>query len=260
MSVRAALYVRVSTRDQSLVEQFRGLRLEAQARGWRVVGVYRERPELARLLAAAAMRRCDAILVWRLDRLGRSLLETFGNVEKLVQRGIRVVSVRDGALDTSTPAGRLQVAMLASCAEYEREVLRERTREGMARVQRLGTASGRPVGRPAVELDLAGVRLRLQQGEAAAAIARELGCSERTLRRRLAPAGPVDEKTRHLVALGSGSTRAVCGADAQDDRVPITADPRRAKCSDCRRGAKAAARAAVGKHAVSPANRHQDRA
>jgi len=189
---RAAIYVRVSTRDQHLVEQFHGLRQEAERRDWKIVAVYREREstrreraQLQRLLADAMMRRCDAILVWRLDRLGRSLLETYSNVQRLHERGVQVVSVRDGALDTSTPSGRLQLAMLCACAEYEREVIRERTREGLARVRRMGSKSGKPIGRAPLALDLAAIRQRLDRGEAIAAVARDLGCSERTVRRRV---------------------------------------------------------------------------
>ncbi len=189
---RAAIYVRVSTRDQHLTEQFRGLRQEAERRGWKVVAVYREREstrrergQLARLLADSMMNRHDAILIWRLDRIGRSLLETYSNVQKLHERGIQVVSVRDGALDTSTPSGRLQLAMLCACAEYERELLRERTREGMARVRRMGSKSGKPIGRAPIALDLPAILERLAREEPIAAVARELGCSERTLRRRL---------------------------------------------------------------------------
>lgn len=189
--IRATCLVRVSTKEQHLVEQFRGLRAEAERRGWKIVSVFRERvstrrdrPQLTRLLADAMMRRFDAVLVWRLDRLGRSLLETFGNVERLHERGVQVVSVKDGALDTSTPSGRLQIGMLCACAEYERGLVRERTIEGLNRVRRMGSASGKPIGRPRAVLDLDAIELRIANGTTFVTLAKELGVSERTLRRR----------------------------------------------------------------------------
>ena len=147
---RVALYVRVSTRDQHLGEQLRELRAEARRRGWRVAAEVREvrssrrdRPQLEAMINRALRRELDAILVLRLDRLGRSLVELVGNVERLVARGVVVVSVRDGALDTSSASAKLQLAVLGAVAEYEREVIRERTREGLARVRANGSASGR---------------------------------------------------------------------------------------------------------------------
>ncbi len=155
---RVALYVRVSTRDQHLGAQLRELRAEARRRRWRVVDEVREvgssrrdRPQLEAMINRALRRELDAILVVRLDRLGRSLVELVGNVERLVARGVVVVSVRDGALDTSSASAKLQLAVLGAVAEYEREVIRERTREGLARVRANGSASGRPIGRPPLE-------------------------------------------------------------------------------------------------------------
>ncbi len=191
--LRVALLVRVSTRDQFLSEQFRALRQEAERRQWAVVAVYKERestrrdrPQLRRLMADGLMRRWDALLVLRLDRLGRSLIETFTNVQRLHDRGVKVASVRDGALDTSTASGQLQIAMLCACAAYEREVIRERTVEGLRRVRRTGSASGRPIGRPrSVGWDEAKAAAWFAEGVAAAEIARRLKVSERTARRYL---------------------------------------------------------------------------
>lgn len=148
---RVAIYARVSTQDQHLEQQIAGLRAEAKFRGWTVSAIYKEkrstrafRPALTEMLSRAMMRRHDAILVWRLDRLGRSLVELVGNVERLVEQGVVVVSVKDGALDTTTAASRLQLTVLAAAAEYERELLRERTREGLQRARAAGKKLGRP--------------------------------------------------------------------------------------------------------------------
>src|SRR4051812_33667071 len=129
-----AVYVRVSKKDQHLTQQFRGLREEAERRGWRIVRIYRERkssrkdrPQLQAMLQAAGRREFGAVMVWRLDRLGRSLIELVSNVEALQARGIVAVSVKDGALDTSNASARFQLTILGAVAEYERELIRERT-------------------------------------------------------------------------------------------------------------------------------------
>lgn len=174
---------RVSTRDQHLVEQFHQLRQLAQARGYRVVRVYRERKSAAKersehraLMADAAMRRFDVVLCWSIDRFGRSLIELLSNVEVLESRGVMFISLREPAIDTSTAAGKLILAVLAADAEFEGNRLRERTREGLARVRRLGSKSGKPIGRAPLPLDLAAIRVRLERGEAIAVVARDLGC------------------------------------------------------------------------------------
>jgi DNA invertase Pin-like site-specific DNA recombinase len=196
-----AVYVRVSMKDQHLIEQFRGLRQEAERRGWRIVAVYRERestrrerPQLERMLNAAMQRKFDAVLVWRLDRLGRSVIELVGNVERLRERGVAAVSVRDGALDTASASARLQLHMLGAVAEYEREVIRERTVEGMRRVKKDGTASGKPVGRP-----------RADAGPITAAVAwlRQGGRQRRSLRQAAALHDvPYSTLRRYVAAVG----------------------------------------------------------
>lgn len=197
---RVALYARVSTLEQHLDEQVRGLRQEAKLRGWKVAAEYAEkrstrafRPELEAMLNRALRHEHDAILVWRLDRLGRSLIELVQNVDRLVERGVVVVSVKDGALDTSSAGGRLQLAVLGAAAEFEREVLRERTREGLARARAAGKQLGRPrVDSPALQGALAwceymapSVSRRTGLAPSVRRTAREYGVPETTLRRAL---------------------------------------------------------------------------
>jgi len=105
------------------------------------------------------------------------LIELIGNVERLTKRGVAAVSVKDGALDTESASARFQLTILAAVAEYERELIRERTREGMARVKKDGTESGKPVGRP-----------RADAGPITAAVAwlRQGGGQRRSLRQAAA--------------------------------------------------------------------------
>jgi putative DNA-invertase from lambdoid prophage Rac len=118
--------------------------------------------------------------VWRLDRLGRGLIEVVTRVRELHDQGVQVVSVRDGAIDTSSAAGQFQLATLAAAAEYERELIRERTLEGLARARAAGKKLGRP-GRddPALEGALASVEYL---GKGIRSAARECGVPESTLR------------------------------------------------------------------------------
>jgi putative DNA-invertase from lambdoid prophage Rac len=148
---RVAIYVRASTIEQNLAGQRRAMLDVARTRGWKVARVYAEakstrvhRPELERMHAAALRHQHDAVIVWRLDRLGRGLIEVVSRVEELHERGIQVVSVHDGAIDTASAAGKFQLATLAAAAEYERELIRERTREGLARARAAGKTLGRP--------------------------------------------------------------------------------------------------------------------
>lgn len=104
------------------------------------------RPAMARLLEYAETG--DTIVVWRIDRLGRSLLDVLTTIERLDARGIRVRSIHDG-IDPATPAGRLMLGLLGSLAEYERELITERVRAGITAAKAAGTRFGRPPLNPA---------------------------------------------------------------------------------------------------------------
>ncbi len=148
-----ALYARVSTNQQDPDVQLRELRSLAAARGWTVMGEYVDagisgasniRPELSQLLADAHKGCFAGILVWRLDRLGRSLRHLVTVVEDLLARGIDVISATEPHMDSTTPTGRLLRNIFASVAEYEREMIRERVVAGIRKAK----ASGKRIGRP----------------------------------------------------------------------------------------------------------------
>ncbi len=159
-----ALYARVSTNHKYPEVQLRELRALAAARGSTISreyvdtgisGVSTNRPELARLLADAHKGCFSGILVWRLDRLGRSLRHLVTVVEDLLARGIEVISATEPHMDSTTPPGRLLRNIFASVAEYEREMIRERVIAGLRKAK----ADGKHIGRPRAVLN----RLRIEQ-------------------------------------------------------------------------------------------------
>jgi putative DNA-invertase from lambdoid prophage Rac len=149
--MKAGIYARVSTTDQSVDNQLIELRRYVEARGWEtsefiergVSGHKESRPELNRLLAAARRRQVDVAIVWSLDRLGRSLKHLVTLLEDLHALQVGFISLKEG-LDWTTPSGRLQAQLLASIAEFERARLQERVRAGLARARREGKRLGRP--------------------------------------------------------------------------------------------------------------------
>jgi DNA invertase Pin-like site-specific DNA recombinase len=151
--MKAAIYARVSTFDQEPENQLAELRRYAAARGWSatayvdkgVSGAKDKRPALDALVADARRRRFDVLVVWRLDRLGRNLRHVILLLDELTAVGVAFVSLGEG-IDTATPAGRLQLHILAAIAEFERARIQERVRAGLARVR----AQGRRLGRPRV--------------------------------------------------------------------------------------------------------------
>ena len=142
---RAGLYARVSTNDQqTLAIQSRAMREYAARRGWRVAVQVREvnsgaakREAREKLLEAARRREIDVVLVWRLDRWGRSVTDLLATLQELDHLGVGFVSLTE-ALDLTTPAGRAMAGLLAIFAEFEREILRERTRAGLAHARENG--------------------------------------------------------------------------------------------------------------------------
>lgn len=152
MRMDVALYARVSTGDQTVDPQLDVLRDYAQRREMHVHAEYIDagvsgskdrRPELDRLLADARKRRFDAVAVVKLDRLARSVRHLTQLAAELEALGIDLV-VLDQGIDTSTPSGRLLFNVLGSIAEFERDLIRERTRAGMAAARRRGKRLGRP--------------------------------------------------------------------------------------------------------------------
>src|SRR6516225_11253673 len=150
--LRAGLYARVSSNDQqTLAMQNRAMREYAERRGWTIALQVREvnsgavkREARERLLEAARRREIDVVLVWRLDRWGRSVTDLLSTLQELEHLDVGFVSLTE-ALDLTTPAGRAMAAMLAVFCEFEREVLRERVRAGLAHARQNGKRLGRPL-------------------------------------------------------------------------------------------------------------------
>jgi len=191
---RAAIYARVSTSDQSVEMQVVELRQVAQQRGWVVVeeftdegisGAVESRPALDKMMDEARRGRLDLVVVWKLDRLGRSLQHLLQLLDELQRLGVGFVSVRDAGIDTTSATGRLLLHLLAAFAEYERCLIKERVLAGVRRAQ----AEGKHCGRPVVEMDLRPAVAMLKAGYGLKAMAKSLGVSRATLRRRLEEAG-----------------------------------------------------------------------
>ncbi|HZY91685.1 MAG TPA: recombinase family protein [Thermoplasmata archaeon] len=168
---RVAVYARVSTKEQSTEAQVVQLSAYCQARDWTEVVVFRDdgisgvrdnRPELDRLRLRMAAGEFNAVVVSKMDRLGRSLGMILRFWDEADAAGVRVIVIDQG-IDTSTPAGRLQRNMLAALAEFERELILERTRAGIARARSLGKKFGAP--RKIPESVAREVRVRRAQGE-----------------------------------------------------------------------------------------------
>jgi putative DNA-invertase from lambdoid prophage Rac len=187
---RAGLYARVSTHDQqTLPLQSRAMRAYAAKRGWAIalqvkeVGSGAAQRELReKLLDAARRREIDVVLVWRLDRWGRSVADLVATLQELEHLGVGFVSLTE-ALDLTTPAGRAMAGLLAVFAEFEHEILRERVRAGLAHARQ----NGKRLGRPATAARKQPQVLKLfAKGISKAEIARRLAIGRTSVRRVLA--------------------------------------------------------------------------
>ena len=187
---RAGLYARVSTHDQqTLPLQIRAMREYAARRGWSLVRQIKEvgsgasqRELRETLLAAARRREIDVVVVWRLDRWGRSVADLVATLQELQHLGVGFVSLTE-ALDLTTPAGRAMAGLLAVFAEFEREILRERVRAGLAHARQNGKRLGRP---PSAAHKTLEVRKLYRQGISKSEIARRLEIGRTSVRRLLA--------------------------------------------------------------------------
>jgi len=187
--MRVGLYARVSTHDQhTLALQREAIQAYATTRGWPIVRLVedigsgvREQPQRDALLHAARRRERDVIVVWRLDRWGRSLADLAGTLAELSALGVGFVSLTE-AIDLTTPTGRALAGLLAVFAEFERELIRERIKAGSAHARK----AGRPHGRPRTVAKHAAHMQRLAaQGLSKAAIARRVGIGRTSVRRLL---------------------------------------------------------------------------
>jgi DNA invertase Pin-like site-specific DNA recombinase len=181
--MNVALYARVSTTNhgQDTDVQLRELREYCQRRGCEIAGEYvdagvsgakERRPQLDALLAACRKRRVDAVVVYRYDRFARSLRQLVNALEEFRSLGIEFISLHEG-VDTSTPNGRLVFGIFASIAEFERELIRDSVKSGIASAR----AKGKRLGRPPVAVDAARIGRLRASGRSWPQIAAELGVS-----------------------------------------------------------------------------------
>ena len=186
-----ALYARVSTPiGQDPEMQLRELREYASRRGWLVgkeyvdrgvSGTRESRPALNDLMADAHRRKFDAVLVWKIDRFGRSLRHLVNSLAELGALGVAFVSFRDN-LDLSTPSGRLMFQIIGAMAEFERALIQERVRAGLRNAQ----AKGRRLGRPRVVVDASRIASLRAQGRSWSQVGAELRVSKGTAQRAVA--------------------------------------------------------------------------
>jgi DNA invertase Pin-like site-specific DNA recombinase len=188
---RVALYARVSSlNNQDPEMQLAKLREYAVRRGWQIVeeftdqgvsGCRESRPALNRLMSDACRRRFDAVLVWKIDRFGRSLKHLVNALAELAALGVAFVSLRDN-LDLSTPSGRLMFQIIGAMAEFERALIQERVRAGL----RNARAKGRRLERPRVIVDVSRVASLRARGDSWSQVQAELGVSKGTAQRAFA--------------------------------------------------------------------------
>lgn len=187
--MRVGIYTRVSTNEQkTLPMQLKALRKYARSRKWNVVleiedvgsGV-KERKKRDQVLDAARRREIDVVLVWKLDRWGRSINDLFSTMKELTDLDVAFVSLTE-TVDLSTPIGRAVAGLLAVFANFERELLRERVKAGIAYARKRGGRHGRPAS---VTKYATKVKKLFNEGVPKAEIARQLSISRTSVRRLL---------------------------------------------------------------------------
>jgi putative DNA-invertase from lambdoid prophage Rac len=187
---RAGLYARVSTHDQqTLPMQLAAMRGYARKRGWQIAFEVKDvgsgaalRQEREDLLVAARKREIDLVIVWRLDRWGRSLVDLVNTLQELSSLKVGFVSLTE-ALDLTTPSGRALAGMLAVFAEFERDILRDRVKAGIEQARKEGKPHGRP---PSAALHIDKIKELFSTGLSKREIAKQLGISRASVRRLLA--------------------------------------------------------------------------
>lgn len=186
-NMKVGIYARVSTHDQhTLPMQIEAMKKYAKARSWKITlqvedigsGV-KERIQRERLLIAARKREIDAVLVWKLDRWGRSLPDLVMTLQELTVLDVGFISLTE-ALDMTTPTGRAMVGLLAVFAQFERDLLRERVKAGIAHARE----KGKPHGRPKTAFQKADKVIELyKKGQNKSQIARKLKIGRTSVRR-----------------------------------------------------------------------------
>jgi len=189
LPIKVGLYARVSTIDQqSLSLQLQAMRSYVENRKWSIALEIKDvgsganqRPQRELLLAAARRREIDVVIVWKLDRWGRSLSDLVVSLKELSELNVGFVSLTE-ALDFSTPVGRAMAGMLAVFAEFERDILKERVRAGIAQARLEGKSHGRP---KSAALKKKQIKALFAKGLSKSEISRRLGISRVSVRRLL---------------------------------------------------------------------------
>lgn len=190
MGQRAAIYCRVSTADQSCERQERDLKAFAARSGYEVAGIFKEtasgvrldRTERRKVLALVQRREIDAVLVTELSRWGRSTVDLLATLRELEARRVSLVAQNGMTFDVSTPHGRMMATVLAGIAEFERELIQDRIRSGIAAAKARGKKLGRQPGqRPKSDRLASKVLALVAQGRSYRLIGREIGLSKNTV-------------------------------------------------------------------------------
>jgi putative DNA-invertase from lambdoid prophage Rac len=184
---RVFAYCRVSTTDQTTENQLQeiaaaGFAVDPRRATEETISgsvTASERPGFGRLIDK--MEAGDVLVVTKLDRLGRNAMDVRSTVEALAGIGVRVHCLALGGVDLTSAAGKLTMGVIAAVAEFERDLIIERTQAGLSRARAEGKAIGRPPSLSKVAAEA--VRARLAQGEAVAALAREFGTSRQSVMR-----------------------------------------------------------------------------
>jgi DNA invertase Pin-like site-specific DNA recombinase len=187
------MYLRVSTVDQTTANQERELREIADRAGWEIVKIYKDhgisgakgrdkRPAFDALCKAASAREFDVVMAWSVDRLGRSLQDLIGFLGELHATGIDLFLKQQG-LDTGTPAGKALFQMMGVFAEFERSMIQERVRAGLARARSEGKRLGRPRIEPEIEKRILAALNKPGRTEGVRKIAARFGVDASTVQR-----------------------------------------------------------------------------
>ena len=189
--MRAFLYARVSTGEQNEGMQVREMTERAARSGYDVEiftdsisGAKEKRPGLDRMMDLVRRGKCDVVMVYRFDRFARSTQHLVNALNEFQALGVQFISVHE-AIDTNTPMGKFAFHVFAAIAEFERELIRERVRSGVAHAR----SKGHRLGRPRADVDASQIMLLRSQRLSLRAIARELEVSHATVRRALQDAG-----------------------------------------------------------------------
>lgn len=188
--MKAGIYARVSTHDQHTLEmQIEAMKKYVKARDWHIESEITEigsgakdRPKRAELVKQAKRRQIDVIIVWKLDRWGRSVNDLFHTLNELNSLGVGFISLTE-ALDLTTATGRAMAGLLAIFAEFEREILRERVKAGIAHARQKGKNHGRPITMKKHEEI---IKELFASGISKSEIAKQLGIGRTSVRRSLA--------------------------------------------------------------------------